>query len=735
MTAPAENGTTASAQPKHPLLWVPTSYFAMGTVYVTVTTASTIMFRNLGMSTAEAAFWSSWMGFAYTVKFLWAPLLEMFKTKKFFVVTCQFALAALLLGVAFLLPLPGKTWVVPVVSLLFLSGFIGATMDIATDGVYVTTLPPKRQAQFTGVQSMSWSIGPVVATGLVIYIVGVLHESMSYRMAWLITLAGMAAMIAAVAINHLTFLPAGERAKDAPASFGDAMSTFGKAWASFIRKPAILWMIAFAFLYRWGLGLLDKMGPLFLIDSRVAGGIGLDNTWLGLINGTFGTVAFIVASILGGLYVARGGLRRVLLVLVLCLNLPNVTFLYMGLAQPDNTTSSGFWLITALVTLEKFGWGFGAVGHMLYMMQQIAPGPYKTAHYAFATALMGFCMMVTGILSSYIQPATGYEAFFIIVLVCAAPSLLVTLTAPFIHSEDDAEVGKDEELTGPIEKKYVLPRGQRLATIGAVLLLAVVGGGVAYARAAAFTADRNALSADRPACFERNDKRACYFQCDHKKERAACLHLAQLFAADARDQRDSAKYAYERRETWKWYEADLKLRCGDSDTATTDHAACAELGAILVDPEFWEDAVSRDTDIAAGYVQRACAGSNAATRSTPDAAPSAGATASLPVPTTDLLANACSLQDCIGGDAAKCTSLCDAGYAGGCRQLASLRERERKADEAAQLLRKALELRCDREQAADATACHKLAELVPAEATRYLQRACELGVKPDCTAN
>ena len=53
---------------------------------------------------------------------------------------------------------------------------------------------------------------------------------------------------------------------------------------------------------------------------------------------------------------------------------------------------------------------------MIYMMQQIAPGPYKTAHYTIATALMGACMMLTGAVSGYLQKWVGYQWFFIIVL-------------------------------------------------------------------------------------------------------------------------------------------------------------------------------------------------------------------------------------------------------------------------------------------------------------------------------
>src|SRR5688572_9045034 len=103
----------ASPPYKHPLLWVPTSYFTMGLVWVTVTTVATIMFKNMGMANEDAAFWSSLLGLPYTIKPFWAPLLELYRTKKFFVVLMQVLIAAVLTATAFALKLPGAAWVFP----------------------------------------------------------------------------------------------------------------------------------------------------------------------------------------------------------------------------------------------------------------------------------------------------------------------------------------------------------------------------------------------------------------------------------------------------------------------------------------------------------------------------------------------------------------------------------------------------------------------------------------------
>jgi MFS transporter, PAT family, beta-lactamase induction signal transducer AmpG len=180
----------------NPFLWVPSSYLAMGLIYVTIGSMANVMFKNLGMDIASAAFWSSLLGFPYTFKFLWAPLLELYKTKRFFIVLMQFLLAGNLIGVALALTLPDKSWVIPVLVLLALLGMLGATQDIGSDGVYVTTLAPKEMAKYTGFQSMCWNAGFLLAAGPFIHLSGILHESTkSWPTSWMIILLIISAVI------------------------------------------------------------------------------------------------------------------------------------------------------------------------------------------------------------------------------------------------------------------------------------------------------------------------------------------------------------------------------------------------------------------------------------------------------------------------------------------------------------------------------------------------------------
>jgi PAT family beta-lactamase induction signal transducer AmpG len=292
-------------------------------------------------------------------------------------------------------------------------------------------LGPAEQAKYLGFQSMCWNGGSLLAKGAFLRVSGMLEKSThSYATAWMIVMLAMGAFVFLMGLYHTRVLPTGAKALDAPRSFGDAMKTFGHALATFFQKQDVIKLIAFAFLYRFGYGLLDKMGPLFLIDSRANHGLGLSNEGVADVYGSFGTGAFIIGSLLGGFIVSKFSLKRTLLLLCLCINVPNATFLFLSQTMPSSMTT-----ITIVVIIEQLGWGIGAVGHMIYMMQQIAPGPYKTAHYTFATALMGACMMLTGAVSGYVQKAVGYQWFFIIVLIAAAPSLLATLLAPFHHPD------------------------------------------------------------------------------------------------------------------------------------------------------------------------------------------------------------------------------------------------------------------------------------------------------------
>jgi PAT family beta-lactamase induction signal transducer AmpG len=438
------------AKTSHPLLWVPTGYFTMALCYIMLTNVSALMFKNIGMSNGQAAAYASGLILAYTVKPLFAPIVEMYRTKKFFVLCAQVLVGLGFAGIGLAMGLPN--YMVLLLPLFYAMSFIGSTQDIASDGVYVTSLDARKQSLYCGVQSLAWNAGPVVATGPLVFLSGWLHTNVfhhdpqafgpAWMDAWRIIFFLVAAVTLVMAAWHARVMPQGARAENTPTSLKAAGGVLWDALITFFQKKDVWKMVAFAFLYRTSVGLLESPIKFFMVDPVAKGGLGLNNETVGVVYGTCGLLAVLAGSLLGGLFVARRGLKRSLLFLCFTLNIPNLVFLVLALTLPTSLAA-----ITVGVVVEKFFYGFGLVGYMIYLMQQLAPGKYMTTHYAFGTGLMGLCNMLTGTVSGYLQESMGYVAFFAFVMVATIPSFIATWFAPFNHGDGVSDAPNGAGLT------------------------------------------------------------------------------------------------------------------------------------------------------------------------------------------------------------------------------------------------------------------------------------------------
>ena len=155
-----------------PLKWVPSVYFAMGLPFIVLNLVAVIMFDDLGLNKEDIAFWTSLLTLPYTLKFLWSPLLEIYWTKRKFVVATQAISGFCFAFIAFLLPVPNFfAWVIAIMGIV---AFSGATHDIATDGVYLTTLDKKTQSTYIGWQGAFYNLAKVLANGGLVALAGYL---------------------------------------------------------------------------------------------------------------------------------------------------------------------------------------------------------------------------------------------------------------------------------------------------------------------------------------------------------------------------------------------------------------------------------------------------------------------------------------------------------------------------------------------------------------------------------
>jgi len=423
-----------------PARWVPTLYFAEGLPFFTVGLLALVFYQRAGVRNEVIALAISLLGIPWSLKPLWSPFLEMYKTKKFFVVFFEFA-AGLSLGlVALCLPLPG--YFRYSIALFAILAFCSSSHDIVADGLYIASLTAKQQSAYAGWLGGFYNVARFFAQGGLIILAGFLEARMPIFRTWMIIFGGLGLILVVLGLYHARVLPrSGEERHSGSAA--KVAQTYWDVVVSFFRKPNIILLLVFIFLYRAGEGQLVKIGPLFLKSLRADHGLGLSTAQFGTIYGTFGTAAFIAGSVLGGYFTSWLSLRRALIPLIIIMNLPNAAYVYLSTAMPSN-----FIAISVALSVEMFGYGFGFVGVTLLMMQEIAPGKYQAAHYAFANSLMNLGLVIPGAFSGYIQKWIGYQKFFVWVLIAAIPALAMARFIPIGGASAEPQSTPTKALAG-----------------------------------------------------------------------------------------------------------------------------------------------------------------------------------------------------------------------------------------------------------------------------------------------
>ena len=422
------------SQPRrtHPILWVPTLYFAEGLPYFVVALIAGLMYKSRGVSNEQIAWYTGLLGWMWVVKPLWSPFLEAFRSKKVIVITFQF-LGGISLGLVALV-LPMSSYFAYSLVALALVSVASATHDIAADGLYIASLSSKEQAAYAGWQGGFYNVARVFSLGGIVILAGFLEARLGVSQAWMIVFFGLALILILLSLYHSWALPGGPAGNaGASASFSGVWNTLLDVIVTFFQKPRIWLMIVFIILFRAGEGQVVTIGPLFLRDTRAVGGLGLTTEQVGAVYGGLASFAFVGGSILGGYFTSWLGLRRALFFLIIAMNLPNLAYVYLSSALPTQTV-----LIATALTVEMFGYGFGFVGLILFMMQEVAPGRYQTAHYSLATGIMQLGFVLFKMASGSIQGALGYQRFFIWVLIAAIPALILSRVIPLHGSESNA---------------------------------------------------------------------------------------------------------------------------------------------------------------------------------------------------------------------------------------------------------------------------------------------------------
>jgi len=612
---------------KSPWSWIPTLYFAEGIPYVAVMSVSGMLYKRLGVSNADITLYTTLLMWPWVLKFFWSPFVDLFKTKRWWIVTMQLFVGIGLAGVAFMIPMP--FFFQATLAFFWCLAFSSATHDIAADGFYMLALNQSDQSLYVGIRSTFYRIATVTGSGLLVILAGFLESStglnpveftvttssnavtttqlpsfsdsnaatnsdfvvtaemlamkpgwissdsakkiinaatdaniangfvqketvktktpswwtqrvstpfgnwisknfgqkkakiltrqgeegnvgivgirlshqpaegknivlntafkdgdknflllkgdrlvfsstnwnkMAYMvvrvdpkltgqssatfkglsgnipLAWSIAFFVLAGLFVAVSIYHRWVLA--KPVSDKPV--GDAKSgkailrEFLKTFETFFKKKGVWVGIFFLLTYRMTEAMLVRIVPLFFLDNREVGGIGLTTSAVGLTYGTVGVIALLCGGILGGFMASKRGLKFWLWPMALCIALPPIPYVFLSLFQPES-----YLLINIAVAIEQFCYGFGFTAYMLYMIY-LADGEHKTAHYAMCTVFMALSMLLPGLFAGWLQEHLGYEHYFIFAAFCM---ILCFIAVSLLKIDPKFGVKKKENVT------------------------------------------------------------------------------------------------------------------------------------------------------------------------------------------------------------------------------------------------------------------------------------------------
>ena len=443
------------ASSRNPWTFIPTLYFAEGVPYIIINAVSVILYKRMGIDNAQIALWTSFLYLPWVIKMFWGPFVDIYSTKRNWIIYTQIAMCACLFLIATTL---GRSHFFFMSLAGFMTGaFISATHDIAADGFYMIALTKEDQAFFVGIRATFYRLAMIFGSGFLVYFAGRLETSLdNIAMSWTLVMHFAALVFLLLFVYHKLMLPyptADRRAlpQDSPAQpfagsggqpaikkYREAAvlaewqgqpappkdkASFNDVFRSYFKQDKIWAILAFILLYRLGEAILMKMVTPFMLDPAEAGGLGLSTSQVGIVYGTVGVLSLVIGGILGGWLISRFGFKKCIWPMVIALKLPDIFYVYMAYAHPP------MGMIYPLVALEQFGYGLGFTAFMVYLMY-IAKGKYKTSHFAISTGIMALGMMLPGMISGYLQEALGYRMFFIAVCLLTIPGMMTIFFIP-----------------------------------------------------------------------------------------------------------------------------------------------------------------------------------------------------------------------------------------------------------------------------------------------------------------
>jgi MFS transporter, PAT family, beta-lactamase induction signal transducer AmpG len=372
--------------------WIAVVAFASGFPFGLVNEAVPIYLRVHGASLVDIGHLNK-LSLPWSLKWLWAPLVDRHGSRRGWIATCLAGIAALtlMLGHLEVGKLGAGLWMI-LVAIVVLS----ATQDVAIDAYTIQSTTTRELGVANSVRITLYRIAMLTAGGLLVWLAG--------RIGWSGSFTSGAALLAVLTLCALV-LPAVERATDTTRNLWEPLREL-------LSRRGIWAVIVFALIFKFDIAALEPMMRPFWVDR------GLTLEEIGAIVTSGRLVATVAGAAAGGVFTTRYGIFTGLWVLGIVQALSSLGYWATASSPPGKS------LVIAAAYFESFAAGLGTAAYLAFLMS-VCEKRYAATQFAVLSALLALTRWIAGDFSGRWAEEVGYANYFLLTFVLGLPAFVL----------------------------------------------------------------------------------------------------------------------------------------------------------------------------------------------------------------------------------------------------------------------------------------------------------------------
>jgi MFS transporter, PAT family, beta-lactamase induction signal transducer AmpG len=371
-----------------------------------------------------------WASTAYTLKFLWAPLVDRMALppltgwlgqRRGWLVFSQIAVAGSMVGLGCTDPVTGLWWTALWATVL---AFASATLDIVADAYRVESLDEDQLGAGAANFVFGYRMAMLVSGGGALIIAQYAGWFWAYGIMAILMVVSVIATLISPEPKH----PAGEQAGGETTRmtqwFRDAVIA---PFVDFLKRPDWLLILAFIAFYKYGDALLGVMANPFYLET------GFSKAEIGVITKSWGMVMTIAGAFAGGVLVARMGILKALLICGVLQAASNLVFAaqaWVGYSVP---------MLAITISVENFTGGMATTAFVAYL-SGLCNLAYTATQYALFSSFMGFARTIFASGGGWLADQVDWVSYFLVTTIAALPGLILLIWLIRRYPPDDTSV-------------------------------------------------------------------------------------------------------------------------------------------------------------------------------------------------------------------------------------------------------------------------------------------------------